>query len=358
MRTGFGRYALELRVKRGISLSKFSEIVSLSPQRVCNIEFGRAPVSDDVVGSYIQALNLNGTEAHELRVKANFSNGLKRSSEEQHQHPPLRAFFDLFANQLSPKGAAEIQKILERESGLSIKSLAFASNQMAGRNPRVRRHGTRPLPLPKRFAEICLLAEEKRNLVAEEMSPVKMGLAVERLAASEKFLDFQVVDELPSIMGGAFACILGEKAGHTITIEARRFLSADKGVHFARHVIAHEIAHHYLHPQLLESEGEVYLSPQSLSRNTPEMIGTDRQVEQVVENIIESEAEIFATMFLVPWTAYLKGTGLNYLAWDYGEQLDEVKRYAPHFKNRAVIDAFKGALWSRGTRIHAVFNID
>jgi transcriptional regulator with XRE-family HTH domain len=358
MRTGFGRYALELRVERGIALSKFSEAVGLSPQRVCNIEFGRAPVSDDVVGNYIQALDLKGKEAHELRVKATFSNGLKRSSEEQHQHPPLRAFFELFSSQLSPQGAAEIQNILERESGLSIKSLAFASNKMAGRSARPRARGARPMPMPKRFAEICLLAEEKRNLVAEEMSPVRMGLAVERLAACDNRLDFQVVDQLPSVMGGAFACILGEKSGHTITIEARRFLSAERGVHFASHVVAHELAHHYLHPELLESDGEIYLPPQSLSRNTPDMIGTECQIEQVVDNIVESEAEIFATMFLVPWTAYLKGTGLNYLAGDYGEQLTEVKRYAPHFKNRAVIDAFKGALWNKGVRRHAVFSLN
>lgn len=88
------------------------------------------------------------------------------------------------------------------------------------------------------------------------------------------------------------------------------------------------------------------------------MIGTQKQVEQVVDTIEEAEAELFATMFLVPWTAYLKGTALTYLASDYGEQLNEVKRYAPHFRNPAVIDAFKFALWERGTRLHPVFSLN
>ncbi len=358
MRTGFGRFAMELRSKRGMSLSHFSEQVAMSPQRICNIEFGRAQATDDVVGDYIRALDLKGDEAHELRTRATFSNGLKRSNEDNHKHPPLRALFDVIANQLSPAAAAEIQKILERESGHSVKSLAFASNQMKPNRLRERKLSQRPSLLPKRFAEICLLAEEKRNLVASEMSPVKIGLALEKLVALEKQLDYLVVDGLPSFMDGAFACIVGESEGHVIMIEARRYGSAEKGVHFVCHVIAHELGHHFLHQSLLISENEIYLAPQSLSQNTPEMIGTERQIEQVVDTIVEVEAELFATMFLVPWTAYLKGTGLNYISSDYGEQLDEVKRYAPFFKNPAVIDAFKAALWQRGVRRHPVFSLN
>jgi transcriptional regulator with XRE-family HTH domain len=358
MRTGFGRFAMELRSKRGMSLSRFSEIVDMSAPRICNIEFGRAPATDDVLGCYIKALDLKGDDAHELRARASFSNGLQRSVEEERQNPPLHALFEAFANQLSPKAVAEIQSILERESGRTVSSLAFASNQMLSKSNKARKPRSRPIPSPKRFVEICLLAEEVRAKVAHEMSPVKIGLALERLAITEERLDYRVVEALPSFMAGAFACIVGQKDGHIILIEARRFKSAESGVYFVRHVIGHEMGHHYLHPRLLQSDGEVYVAPQALSKNTPEMIGTERQIEQVVDSIEEAEAELFATMFLVPWTAFLKGTGFSYLARDYGEQPDEVKRYAPYFKNPAVIDAFRFALWERGVRLHPVFSLN
>jgi hypothetical protein len=349
---------MKLRADRGTSLSRFCERIEMSPQRICNIEFGRAPASDDVVGSYIRILDLKGEEAHELRIRASFSNGLKRGEEDNHSNPPLQAFFDVFSSQLSPRAAAEIQRILERESGLSISSLAFSSNHAPSKVGSARKITPRPSLTPKRFVEICLLAEEKRSLVAHEMSPVKLDVALERLCANDEALDYRVVEKLPSFMAGAFACIVGERGGHVILIEERRFLSALHGVHFACHVLMHELAHHYLHPKLLNSDGEIYLAPQSLSLNTPDMICSERKIEQVVDTIEEAEAELFSTMFLVPWTAYLKGTGLTYLANDYGEQLDEVKRYAPHYKNAAVLDEFKKAMWERGLRRHTVFSLN
>lgn len=358
MRTGFGRFAMELRAARRLKLSDFCERVGLSAPRICNIEFGRAPATDDVVGNYIRALDLKGDEAHELRTRAAFSNGVQRNLEHERRNPPLQALLEVFGGELSPKAVAEIQGIIERETGRSVKSLAFASNHMKVNEARSRKPKLRPLPSPKRFAEICLTAEQIRSRVAPEMAPVKVGLAVEILAADDDHLDYQVVERLPSFMDGAFACILGERDGHVILIEADMFLSAEKGVHFVRHVISHELGHHYLHADLLSSDGEVYLAPQALAKNTPDMIGTQKQVEQVVDTIEEAEAELFATMFLVPWTAYLKGTALTYLASDYGEQLDEVKRYAPHFRNPAVIDAFKFALWERGTRLHPIFSLN
>jgi Zn-dependent peptidase ImmA (M78 family) len=358
MRTGFGRFAMELRSKRGVSLSRFSDLINLSAPRICNIEFGRAPASDDVVSCYIKALDLNGNEAHELRTRANFSNGMQRSKEEDHENPPLRALFDVFASQLSPKAAAEIQSIIERESGRTVKSLAFASSQMKEKTAKAGRPRTRPVPGPKRFVEICLLAEKVRSAIAAETSPVKIGLALELLASADERLDYRVVEDLPSFMSGAFACIFGERDGHVILIESDRFKSAEKGVYFVRHVIGHELGHHFLHPDLLESDGDIYLAPQALSQNKPEMIGTERQIQQVVDTIEEAEAELFATMFLVPWSAYLKGTGLKYLASDYGEQIDEVKRYAPYFRNPAVVDAFKRALWESGSRFHPIFSLN
>jgi hypothetical protein len=358
MRTGFGRFAMELRSRRRMSLSRFSELTEMSAPRICNIEFGRAPATDDVVGCYIKVLDLKGNDAHEIRTRAMFSNGMQRNKEEDGESQPLRALFEVFANQLSPKAAEEIQAIIERESGHTVKSLAFASNQMKEKSAKIVRAQKRPIPSPKRFVEICLLAERVRSTIAAEMSPVKIGLALEILAVAEDRLDYRVLEDLPSHMTGAFACIVGERDGHVILIEANRFRSAENGVHFVRHVIGHELGHHFLHSALLESDGEIYLAPQALSQNTPEMIGTERQIQQVVDTIEEAEAELFATMFLLPWSAYLKGTGLKYLASDYGEQLDEVKRYAPYFRNPAVIDNFKHALWESGARAHPIFSLN
>ena len=69
----------------------------------------------------------------------------------------------------------------------------------------------------------------------------------------------------------------------------------------------------------------------------------------------EVEAECFATMLLVPWTEFLKGTEPKYLAKDFGEQKDQVELYARYFKNPAVINKFRQVLWERGDKNHSIF---
>jgi Zn-dependent peptidase ImmA (M78 family) len=211
------------------------------------------------------------------------------------------------------------------------------------------------MPTPKRFAEICLFAEDLRSQVARETSALDIGLSLEKLCSENSKLDYCVVERLPSYMDGAFACIIGELDGHTLFVEEKRFISAENGVLFARHVIGHELAHHYLHPDLLASDQRIFLPPQGLSKNLPELIDTNGQIEQVVDTIVEAEAELFATMFLVPWVAYLKGTSSYYLSKDYGEQPKEVERYVNFFKNPSVINALREALWNRGVRRHVIF---
>jgi transcriptional regulator with XRE-family HTH domain len=357
MRSTFGRFAMELRARRGMSQTEFSARVGLSLSRICNIEFQRAAVSDDVVREYIASLNCSGDEAHELRKRATFANSIKRATQNGVSNPPLLALFEQFSERVSPKAAAEIQRILERETGESVESLAFSSNQRQVGSKATKRIAKEPSILPIRFVEICLIAHKNRLIICNDMARLDVALALEKLSVIEDKLDYRVRENMPSYMDGAFACIVGEQDGHTILIEEKRFVSAANGVHFARHVIGHEIGHHYLHPELLVSSGEVFLAPQELAKNTCDMISSDRQIAQVIDSITELEAEVFATFFLVPWTAFFKGTAVHHLANDYGEQLGEVKRYAPYFKNRAVIDAFKNALWLRGERQHVLFSL-
>lgn len=330
----------------------------MSLSRISNIEFERVTVSDDVVGVYIAALDCTGVEALELRKRAIFSNNVRKGKEDGIRYPPLLAMFEQFSDRISPKAASEIQRILERETGETVETLAFSSTQKFSGSNRGKRKFERPQLLPKRFAEICLLAFEIRQKVCGEMAKVDIASAIERLAVDATKLDYRVVDRLPSFSDGAFACIVGEEDGHTILVEEARFGSACRGVHFARHVVAHEIGHYYLHSDLLVSSGMVFFAPQQLAKNTCDMIGSDQQICQVVDNITEVEAEAFATLFLLPWTAFLKGTSIRYLADDYGEQYEEVSRYAAYFKNAAVIDAFKSALWARGDKKHIIFSLN
>lgn len=351
MRSSFGRFAMELRAKRGLSQTAFAEKLGESLSRISNIEFQRASVSDDMIGRYIAALNCTGEEAFELRKRANFSNSIKRSVQDGVKYPPLLAMFEQFSDRLSPKAAAEIQRILERESGEQIEILAYSSNKAPLQKRLARGTPQRPSLMPRRFAEICILAYELRQKICPETAHLKIEEALEKLSLAFETLDYAVVDSLPSYLEGAFACILGEIDGSTILIEQKRYKSAVNGVHFARHVLAHEIGHYILHRQLLKSNGVVILPPQELAKNSSDMINSDKQIFAVANTIVEVEAELFATMFLVPWRAFFKGTEVKYLASDFGEQLEEVKRYSWYFKNPAVIDAFNAALWSRGERI-------
>lgn len=358
MRSTFGRFAMELRAKRGVSQTEFSSNIGLSLSRISNIEFQRASVSDDVIGAYISALNCSGAEALELRKRAIFSNNVKRGKKIGVKYPPLLAMFEQFSDLISPKAASEVQRILERETGENVEVLAFASNQGRVTARTSQRATARPNLLPSRLVQICLMAYEKRLLVCNEMSRLEIDKAVEKLCTFEALLDYRIVEALPSFMDGAFACIIGEADGHTILLEEKRFSSAMNGVYFARHCLAHEIGHHYLHPALLASSEQGFLAPQELAKNACDMINSPKQINQVVNTITEVEAEVFATFFLVPWTAFLKGTAVHHMANDYGEQLEEVKRYAPYFKNPAVIDAFKAALWTRGDRRHTIFSLN
>ncbi|MEL6207099.1 MAG: XRE family transcriptional regulator [Pseudomonadota bacterium] len=356
MRSAFGRLAQELRLKRDMNQKEFSELVGLSISHVSNLEHQRAHLSDDTIGKYIAALDCTGDEAHELRTRAGFSNGIREERNPASPNAPLRVMLDQFGDSISETARRDIQRILERETGQQVSQLRFSSNKRAAAVGKQKSRSKRPSMSATRFVDISLLAEDVRSGICSEMDRVDIGLALERLSLVRKGFDYEVSDRLPVELDGAFAAILGHLEGHTILVEAGRFQSALNGVHFARHVLAHEIAHHFLHPELLKSEVGLYLPVQQLAKNTTSAIKTERQIEQVVDTIEEAEAECFATLFLVPWSAFLKGTEPRYLASDYGEQQGEVERYYRFFRNDALLDAFRQRLWEAGRRKHPIFD--
>lgn len=331
-------------------------MANLSLAHVSNLEHSRDNIGDRVVSAYVQVLSLSGEETHELRKRAQFANGIRRSPEPSSPNTPLQVMLGEFGDRISPSAREKIQKIIEEETGEKLDALTLASNKMQKNARKLVRDRKRPNLSPEKLVEIALLAEQVRNKIAGETARVDISLALEKLSFAREKLDYRVSEALPSALDGAFAAIVGHKDGHTILLEEQRFLSASNGVHFARHVVAHELGHHFLHSDLLRSQEELWLPPQQLAKNTVASACSDSQVRQVVDTIEEVEAECFATLFLVPWTAFLKGTEPSYLSTDYGEQLNEVNRYARFFKLEPVKDAFRSTLWAIGKRQHPIFN--
>lgn len=355
MRSAFGKYCEELRVQRKMTQSEFSRRSGYSLSRISNIEYQRSNISDDVIGVYISVLDCSGEECCNLRKLAEFSNGLRRHNSRSERVAPLQTMLEQFRERISPDAVKQIQKILERETGEQLEKLCFSSNQGTQGQTKKRR-ARRPDLSPERFVEIALRALEVRRCVCNDFKKVEIDWALQVLSTREDNLDFKIDECLPTYLDGAFACIVGHADGHTILVEQSRFLQAINGVLFSRHAVGHELAHHFLHAHLLQGEKEVVFEPQELAKNSAKEIGTDRQIEQVVDNIVEAEAECFATLFLVPWEAFLKGTHDKYLASDYGEQQREVERYSRYFRNPAVLDAFRSALWTSGIKRHPIFD--
>ena len=358
MRSAFGNFSDQLRNKRDMTQTEFAKKADISLARISNIEHQRTSISDDVVRVYLRVLECSGEVAHELRKRASFSNEVRKRTDDHTNYAPLQVMFEQFGDKISPETAAKIQHILERETGELVEALRFSSNMTvsstAQRNAKLSKRN-RPSLRPKRLAEIAIKALDLRREICADHHPIDVGLLLQRLSSENENFDYIIRESLPSYMEGAFACIIGDASGHTIVLEEKRFQSAAKGVHFARHVISHEIGHHILHPYLLKSDSIAVLPPQELSRNSSPMIGSTQEIQQVVNTIEEVEAECFATFLLVPWESFLKGTSARYLATDYGEQQREVERYLPYFKIRSVLDKFREILWERGERQHPIF---
>ncbi len=352
MRSGFGKAVQKIRAERGITQSAFAELTGWSLSRISNIEYQRAAISDDVLRVYLRVLNTTGKEAHHLRKLASFSNGVRKEQAQQSEHPNMVALLRQFGKDLSPKAVAEIQQIIEKETGERVSALMFQSNK----SPKKPRSKTKRAHLQlQRFVEVCILASQFRRGFAKETHKLNLEKVLEELAANNDDFDYRISEVLPATARGAFAVIVGETHGVTLHCEDDRYTKLTKGVHFCRHVVAHEIGHYVLHRDQLNSDGELVFEPQLLAQNSSQMIGAKGEIQQVVDTNEEAEAECFATMLLIPWEAFIRGTTADYLASDFGEQRSEVKRYMSYFKQPAVIEEFKKQLWELGEASHPIF---
>ena len=353
MRSGFGRFAVELRLDRRISQKDFCELAGLSLSRVSNIEHQRCAVTDEVVGRYAVALNCTQSEEAQLKKLAEFSNSMRENYQQLPDSRPITAMFQQFADQLSPRAKDEIRKIIERETGEKVAELRFSSNQTPHK---ANRRSKRPTLSKGRLVDIALQAEKFRNRLNLGERKLEIGQLLDALTNKDSRFDYAVVEALPSEYLGAFAYITGGANGHLLVMEEGRFASALNGVYFLRHVIAHEIGHHVLHGELLKSESQVVLPPQELSRNACNMINSPRQIEQVIDTIEEAEAECFALFLLVPWFEFYKGTEAKYLAADFGEQPSAVNYFERYMKQPAVKEEFRRQLWTMGLKRHPIFS--
>jgi transcriptional regulator with XRE-family HTH domain len=363
MRSSFGRLAQDVRVQKGMTQSAFAEAIGQSLSRVSQLEHQRTNINDVIIGKYIEVLDLDGEEICKLRQFAEFSNSRLSAKNQNLKHDSIHALLAQHGEKLTERTVEGIRKLimqdLDPQLALQVATLEFSSTHSiskldAGGKPK--RTHSRALLTLGRFVELCLLAEEHRTKFTD---PDTRKMNLELLLASESAqndrFDFDVVNTLPSYANGAWACIVGTADGHTILLEEEGYAMAVRGSGFRRHVICHEFAHHVLHAKLLTSTAETYLPLQEWAKirdDCEEPIGT---VYQVVETPEEADAECFATMLLVPWTEFLKGTEPKYLAKDFGEQQKEIERYSPYFKNAAVINRFREILWERGRRDHLIF---
>jgi len=362
MRSTFGEMAQKLRVRQGLSQKEFADRIGQSLARVSNLEHARTNISDRIVNAYIHELKANGEEAHFLREAANFSNSRRGIMNGESEQGRLVTLLTQYKDSLSERALREIDEIIKREISPEISSLRF-SNSRSARAPKAKtnRRVDRGslMPDPKRFAEICLLAAESRRAFCDDMEKLSVDQFLQFQAARDSSLDVDVVSQMPFLADGAFACIVGQPEYNTIYVEEDRYALALKGAAFARHALCHEYAHHALHKELLETDNEAYIPPQELAKvkasDFSQFAIGGAQIEQVVDNTYEAEAELFATMLLVPWSQFLKGTEEVYLAKDFGEQNEEIKRYSRYFKIESVKDAFRWQLWSSGCRDHPIF---
>lgn len=358
MRSSFGRLAQEIREKRGIIQSDFASRIGESLPWVSDLEHRRTNINEAFIARYIVALECSGGEISALREHANLSNSSLAAENRNLPHSTLHALLAHFGERLSDTTAAGIRQLLVAELGPQVAILEFSGRRSPART------GTRaignkaasPDITARRFIDLCLLAERSRTEYSHRKYRLNIETFLAKAGMAKTALDVDIREGLPSYADGAFVCLVGHADGHTILITKDGYQAAVRGNPVHRHAICHEFAHHILHGALLQTEGECHLPVQDLAKPSgPSRIQDRGPTGQTQDTVIDVEAECFATMLLVPWGEFLKGTLLCHLAADFGAQQGEVERCARYVRNPAVLTEFRKTLWDRGERKHPIF---
>ena len=356
MRTGFGRRAALRRTELRMSQAEFARLSEIAPARVSNLEHGRTNIGDDVMSQYIRILQADGSLAHELRQLQSISNSLLSNSSDPKALREAKALLDGLSDKLSGEDFEWIKSRIAARGNVELPSLLYASNKVKRSKPRVSRKNPWDEMGPERFAEICVSALDLRRELFKDYEPVKFDILLDYIAAQNLRFDYEIVESLPAQIEGAFAAIFGHSSGHTILFEEERFVSACAGVHFLRHVIAHEIAHHFLHAESLLSEDGLFLPVQEMAKRRPVDLRPEEQIRVDIPTLEEAEAELFATALIVPWEKLLEGTELLFLSKDYGEQLGAVQAFRRRWNQKAVLEAFATIVFDRGKIKHPIYD--
>jgi transcriptional regulator with XRE-family HTH domain len=258
MRSSFGQLAQKLRAKRGLSQTEFASLIGEPLARVSNLEHQRTSINDDVVGKYISVLNCSGEECHELRQAASFSNTRMLAINKNLPHDRLHALLAEFGTSLSSRAVEKIRQVLVEELGPKVAALELSSTKSKSfrKLPDGKRAHVRPYLSPKRFVEICMKAAELRAQFSDPSLRLDVEGFIQKVSLSDTRLDLDWLDRLPDYAEGAFACIVGYRGGNVILVETGRYNHVSRNNPFVRHVLCHELAHHVLHSEILETDEE------------------------------------------------------------------------------------------------------
>ena len=353
MRSTWGTYAEALRVRAGLSRTEFANRIGESIARVCNLEYQRTNINEEVLRKYIDVLAVNPEEASKLRESAEFSNlrrGMQAKNVPEDQTVTMMV---KFLPLLSPSGKrkveaalAEIRRVIAEEKGEEVAYLRF-NIPLKKKAPKTKRKtpSERPQLFLNRFIELCFIAQEIRTRHVSDRYRLNIDQFIQREELDDGSLCFDVVEALPSYAEGAFALIIGTGEGHRVLLEEKRFFGRLRNHPLIRHAIMHEFAHHVLHGDLLQTKSECFLPAQEISMVTEESLERvapdGYSFERVIDTLIEEEAECLATLILVPWNEFAKGKEASELWRTYGADPGSVVRYLRYFKQPAVQDRLR-----------------
>lgn len=339
MRTEFGRMAVDLLGQLGITQPEFAQHLRISLSTLSDIEHSMFPVPEATIKSYIDALCFDDEAAARLL----------EAGRQLSLNPTGFAELDLLletSQTLDPKAREIVEKRVASRLASRIPILNYSTNSSGKPTKRF------PVPNTVRFVEIILLAKFLRQMFAADDQRVDLRAFVDSCMREFADLDFECVDHLPKQLEGAFAAIMGSKSGCTILLEEDRLMSAFNGVYFARHCVFHEFAHFILHRGTLNSDSPHLKQPQPLAKIKPTDLEPGRVVRSLVDSPEESEAELFATFFAVPWEEFYKGTASVHIGQRFGEQPHEIDFYQKFMRLMPVKNEIKRQLIQCGERSH------